>query len=93
MSAGYDLEAGSRDWGDEYLIEGISVKPFACCRSMHPAINAVLELRAENDLEVNQNKFGLLESDYISIHVPLSDKAHGMIGARALQWMKSAACA
>jgi len=56
MSEGYDLEAVSRDWGERFMIEGISVKPYACCRSTHPAITAILELREEYGLTLSMVK-------------------------------------
>ena len=50
----YDFDAVTRGWGEEYLIEGISIKPYACCRSMHAAIDAVLSLKAEHGLKTDQ---------------------------------------
>lgn len=34
---------------EEFLIDNITRKPFACCRSMHPSIEVALELREEID--------------------------------------------
>lgn len=41
----YSLEAVTAGLGERYLINEVSVKPYACCRSMHPAIDAALTLR------------------------------------------------
>jgi 2-methylcitrate dehydratase PrpD len=50
MSNQTDIDGITIDWGKEYLIESISFKPFACCRSLHPTVTAILDLRSENNL-------------------------------------------
>jgi 2-methylcitrate dehydratase PrpD len=54
MSSNYNFEAITHAWGEKYLIEGISVKPFACCRSIHPILTAVMELRFAHDLDIHE---------------------------------------
>lgn len=56
MSENFDLDSVTEEWGKQFLIEGVSVKPFACCRSMHPPIQAVLELREEHGLTFREVK-------------------------------------
>jgi 2-methylcitrate dehydratase PrpD len=56
MSEDYDFETVSKNWGKEYMIEGISIKPFSCCRSTHPIITALLDLRGEYSLNLAKVK-------------------------------------
>jgi 2-methylcitrate dehydratase PrpD len=42
--------------GEHYMISDVSMKPYACCRSIHPAIDAVLELRKKGIIEPNKIK-------------------------------------
>lgn len=44
-SSNYSFESVTENLGEEFLISDITRKPFACCRSMHPSIEAALELR------------------------------------------------
>ncbi|MGC2415731.1 MAG: MmgE/PrpD family protein [Stellaceae bacterium] len=48
----FDAEAILKDWGQPYDIErpGLAVKQHPCCGSTHPAIDAMLMLRAEHDV-------------------------------------------
>lgn len=48
--AGVDAEAVVRGLGESYLIERVYFKPYSCCRWIHAAIDALLELQAEFDL-------------------------------------------
>lgn len=50
-SAEYSMEAVTADLGKRYLINEVSVKPYACCRSMHPAIDATLTLRERSYID------------------------------------------
>lgn len=51
-SSNYSFDYVIEDIGKEFLINDITRKPFACCRSMHPSIEAALEIRKElNDLD------------------------------------------
>jgi len=36
--------------GERYEILNVDQKPYACCRSMHPSINAVLEIKKESNI-------------------------------------------
>ena len=51
MSDGYRIERVSAGLGTRFLIDEVSTKPYACCRSMHPPINAALLLRRRHRLE------------------------------------------
>ncbi|MDR3353603.1 MAG: MmgE/PrpD family protein [Synergistaceae bacterium] len=46
-SDSWDLSAVSRDLGSVYEILNVDRKPYPCCRSMHPALDAILQIRAE----------------------------------------------
>ncbi len=50
----FDLDAVLRDWGAPFEIVGnvLSIKQYPCCGSTHPAIDAMLELRAAHGLDV-----------------------------------------
>lgn len=59
------FRASSRDWNTDIITEGLGErfeitevvrKPFACCRSMHPAIEAALKLRKNTGIKPNQIK-------------------------------------
>jgi 2-methylcitrate dehydratase PrpD len=47
MSGSADIEAVSHGLGKEYEILKVDRKPYSCCRSMHPALDAILEVRGE----------------------------------------------
>ncbi|MHB8986018.1 MAG: MmgE/PrpD family protein, partial [Eubacteriales bacterium] len=47
----YRLEAVTEELGRRFLISEVSVKPFACCRSMHPAIDAAIQLRRRHGID------------------------------------------
>jgi len=49
-SENYNYEAVTNGLGKKYEILNVDQKPYACCRSMHPSINAVLELKREKNL-------------------------------------------
>lgn len=48
----YDPERIGEGWADPFdiLDPGLAIKLFPCCASTHPAIDAMLKLRLENDL-------------------------------------------
>lgn len=50
-SDNYRLEAVTEELGRRFLISEVSVKPFACCRSMHPAIDAAIKLRRRHGVD------------------------------------------
>jgi 2-methylcitrate dehydratase PrpD len=57
-SDGYSYDAVLEGLGEEFLIEDITRKPFACCRSMHPPIEAALNLRKAN---INLNEIEIIK--------------------------------
>ncbi len=48
----FDAEAILKDWGQPYDIvrPGLAVKQHPCCGSTHPAVDAMLQLRAEHEI-------------------------------------------
>ncbi|SFB10311.1 2-methylcitrate dehydratase PrpD [Lentibacillus halodurans] len=53
-SEDYSYDTVVKDLGEDLLIDNITRKPFSCCRSMHPSIDAALKLRQSidpNDIE------------------------------------------
>lgn len=46
-SGSYDLSEVNRDLGSQWEILNVDRKPYACCRSMHPALDAILAVRSE----------------------------------------------
>lgn len=56
--------------GEGYKIDDNSFKPYACCKHCHPAINAMLELCAERNLEASQ---------IVSIAVETNDTAECLV--------------
>ena len=47
----YDFSKVIKDLGKEFEMLKTEIKPFACCRSMHPAIEAALNLREKVSLD------------------------------------------
>lgn len=47
MSSGGDVREVSRGLGSVFEIEKVDRKPYSCCRSMHPALDGILQIRAE----------------------------------------------
>jgi len=56
MADRYDAEKLSREVGEPFAVEKIYVKPYAACRHAHPAIDAVLKIKAETGLSVESIK-------------------------------------
>lgn len=52
-SGNYSYKQVTSDIQNEFLIEQITRKPFACCRSMHPSIEAALKAR-EHDIPLHE---------------------------------------
>lgn len=52
----YDIDKGLSNISDEYLILKTGVKPYACCRQHHAAIDATLAIRNKYDIDVNNIK-------------------------------------
>lgn len=49
-----DLDLLVRDLGNPFKIDEIAFKPYSCCRHCHAAIDALLNLRAANDMDPQQ---------------------------------------
>lgn len=47
----YDLSLVTKGLGEIFEIINVDRKPYACCRSMHPPIDAILKLKRENNLD------------------------------------------
>lgn len=43
----YDYELVTKDLGEVWEMLNVDRKPFACCRSMHPSIDAIMQLQKE----------------------------------------------
>lgn len=54
-SSNYDYEAATISLGNPFYITQVIRKPFACCRSMHPPIEAALRMR-DKGIEIDQIK-------------------------------------
>ncbi|MCS7233749.1 MAG: MmgE/PrpD family protein [Synergistetes bacterium] len=59
----YDLSLVTKDLGEAFEIVNVDRKPYACCRSMHPPIDAILKLKKEYNLEPED-----IESIYIKTY-------------------------
>lgn len=53
-SGSYDLAEIARDLGVVFEILSVDRKPYSCCRSMHPALDAILAVRAEKWVDPSQ---------------------------------------
>lgn len=51
----YSYDTITENLINDFLIENITRKPFACCRSMHPSIQAALNIR-ESDIDLDEIK-------------------------------------
>jgi 2-methylcitrate dehydratase PrpD len=49
-----DVAAVCRELGKTYEILAVDRKPYSCCRSMHPALDAILAVRAEKKVSPDQ---------------------------------------
>jgi len=47
----YDISLVTKGLGESFEILKVDRKPYACCRSMHPPIDAVIRLKREHGLE------------------------------------------
>ena len=54
VSARHDMGRLHQDLGQSYEILRTGIKPYACCRQHHTAIDAVLELKREHGLRAEQ---------------------------------------
>lgn len=62
-SENYNYEVVTDGLGKKYEILNVDRKPYACCRSMHPSIDAVLELKREKNI-LPQNIEGIEVKTY-----------------------------
>jgi len=63
----FDFEIVTKNLGKIYEILSIDRKPFACCRSMHPSINAILDLKKEKNIHPENVKKIEVETYEIAI--------------------------
>lgn len=73
----YDMNAFTRDLGKSWEIKNTSLKPFPCCKLIHTALQAALDLRSENNLlaeEISEVRVGINIEDYDMICEPLGAK-------------------
>jgi 2-methylcitrate dehydratase PrpD len=61
--------APDRRLGQEWLIEGIALKPYPCCHFIHAFVDAALALRNEVDI-----------SEIVRIDCPLTDRLMPLVG-------------
>jgi len=47
----YSVDALTGDLGKRFVSENTSIKPYPCCRGVHPTIDATLQLVRENDID------------------------------------------
>jgi len=52
----YSFEKGLKDIGKDFLILKTGIKPYACCRQHHAAIDATLDIRNNNDISIENIK-------------------------------------
>ena len=63
--------------GESWAISSTSIKPYPCCKLIHPALQALLELRAGNGISpecVTKIRAGINREDYDMICEPLDIK-------------------
>lgn len=54
VSTAYDFAKGLRGLGKHYTILDTGIKPYACCRQHHAAIDATLAIREKHDIQPEQ---------------------------------------
>lgn len=73
----YDVDVFTKDLGKAWEIKNTSIKPFPCCKLIHTALQAALDLRAENTLlpqDITEVRVGINTEDYDMICEPLEKK-------------------
>ncbi|MGQ9648142.1 MAG: MmgE/PrpD family protein [Thermodesulfobacteriota bacterium] len=73
----YNTDAFTKDLGKSWEIKNTSLKPFPCCKLIHTALQAALDLRSENNLlaeEILEVRVGINIEDYDMICEPLEAK-------------------
>jgi 2-methylcitrate dehydratase PrpD len=53
-SRDYNFDVVTEGLGENLTITEVSRKPYACCRSMHPSIDAALTIKQQNNLDVEE---------------------------------------
>ncbi len=66
----YDVDIFTKDLGNAWEIKNTSIKPFPCCKLIHTAIQAALDLRSQN---------GLLSQDIAAVRVGINSEDYDMI--------------
>jgi 2-methylcitrate dehydratase PrpD len=56
MQGDYDPKALTVDLGSRFEGENVAIKPYPCCRGIHPAIDSALALAEEHDVRPGQVK-------------------------------------
>jgi 2-methylcitrate dehydratase PrpD len=72
-----DIGAFTEGLGDGWEIERTSIKPFPCCKLIHTALQAALDLREENELQAEDIagvQVGINAEDYAMVCEPLELK-------------------
>jgi len=63
----YDYDIITDALGEKYEIMNVDRKPYACCRSMHPSIDAVIALRNEGNIDIKKIREIIVETYEIAI--------------------------
>lgn len=72
-----NINAFMKDLGKSWEIERTSIKPFPCCKLIHTALQAALDLREENDLQtedIAEVQVGINAEDYAMVCEPIELK-------------------
>jgi 2-methylcitrate dehydratase PrpD len=67
VSDSFDMSALTKNLGQTYEITKIDKKPYPCCRTTHPAIDAALSLRGERDFAPEKTVKVLVETYDIGV--------------------------
>jgi 2-methylcitrate dehydratase PrpD len=73
----YDIDILTKDLGKAWEIKNTSIKPFPCCKLINTAIQAALDLRAENALsptDIAEVRVGINTEDYDMVCEPVEKK-------------------
>jgi len=74
-----DIGAFTEGLGDGWEIERTSIKPFPCCKLIHTALQAALDLKEEYSLvveDIAEVQVGINTEDYAMVCEPLDLKRH-----------------
>ena len=73
----HDIDAFIKDLGKRWEIQYTSVKPFPCCKLIHTALQAALDLRTEHGFspeEIAEVKVGVIKDNFGMICEPIEAK-------------------